>query len=341
MEEIAVPRLEAPTLKVFNDKFFASQTPVILRGAANDWPARKLWDRDYLKNIVGPAVLTVERGPNGVHPDLTTIGLSGQEQVSFSEYVDAIWSGDEVAKTRFVIGDKAAILNHDGQTPGEHFGPLMGDVIVPPFFDRKALRFIGFWLSARGVLSWLHYDNDGLPHLNAQVKGRKRVVLYPPGQAALLYPFLYTGDEGGTYSQFSQVDVEEPDLRRFPAFARAQRFAGMLEEGDMLFIPPLWYHSFRHLDPININVNFSWRSGRLALNGISARNRFWAALRRSFSDGKPSSTPGETLAAIGGLSPEVRSLLQNLEKHILDPSGSASAPENGAAAFGENREGAS
>lgn len=341
MEEIAVPRLEAPTLQAFKDRFLASQTPVILRGAAKDWPARERWDRDYLKDTVGPAMLTAEVGPSALHPDLSSAEPPRHERLSFSEYVDSIWSGDEAASKRFVIGDHAAILKLDGETPGEHFGPLLRDIIVPPFFDRKALRCIQFWLSPRGVVSWLHYDNDGLPHMNAQIKGRKRVVLYPPAQVALLYPYLYMGDEGGIYNQFSQVNVEDPDLGRFPAFERAQRFAATLEEGDVLFIPPLWYHSFKHLDPININVTFAWQSGRLLLNGISARNRFWVALRRALTE--ETTTPGsiDTGAAIARLSPEVRSLLRNLEKHVLDPSDSARRLSDSAAVFGERHGGAS
>ena len=40
----------------------------------------------------------------------------------------------------------------------------------------------------------------------------------------------------------SQVDLEQPDLQKFPRFGRAKRYELMLEPGDMLFIPAFWWH---------------------------------------------------------------------------------------------------
>ena len=53
----------------------------------------------------------------------------------------------------------------------------------------------------------------------------------------------------------SNVDVEHPDLARFPLFAKARHFDAILGPGDALFIPKGWWHYVRALTP-SFSVNF-------------------------------------------------------------------------------------
>jgi lysine-specific demethylase 8 len=55
----------------------------------------------------------------------------------------------------------------------------------------------------------------------------------------------------------SEVDIEDPDLSRFPRFADAEPIEDILEAGEMLFLPSLWWHRISAMDP-NIAVNFWW-----------------------------------------------------------------------------------
>jgi hypothetical protein len=134
--------------------------------------------------------------------------------------------------------------------------PLRGDFRLPGFFDPGRLVHIGFWLSAAGVRTLLHYDPPGNHNLNAQVRGSKRVTLVAPQHVREVYPFRYALGEFGNYSR---VDVARPDLDRFLRFGDAERFEDVIEEGEVLFVPPLWYHAFEHLGETNVNVNFWWR----------------------------------------------------------------------------------
>jgi hypothetical protein len=57
------------------------------------------------------------------------------------------------------------------------------------------------------------------------------------------------------------VDVESPDLERFPRFAEALQ-AGQQAElaaGDALYIPSLWWHAVASLDEVGAMINFWWR----------------------------------------------------------------------------------
>ncbi len=54
-----------------------------------------------------------------------------------------------------------------------------------------------------------------------------------------------------------QVDVDEPDAQRFPAFSSLQHYDCILEPGDMLYIPPKWWHYVKSLS-VSFSVSFWW-----------------------------------------------------------------------------------
>ncbi len=60
------------------------------------------------------------------------------------------------------------------------------------------------------------------------------------------------------------VNIDEPDLHRFPRFAAARSLECMLEPGDVLYIPPLWFH---HVTCMGFcaSVNMFWRDLPLQL----------------------------------------------------------------------------
>lgn len=102
----------------------------------------------------------------------------------------------------------------------------------------------------------LHFD--ALSNLLAQLAGRKRVVLFPPSQSFLLYPYAV----GHPCDNFSMVDVSDPDLERFPALRHACGYEAVLEPGDVLFIPRYWWHYVEQLPSAdggpedNLSLNF-------------------------------------------------------------------------------------
>ena len=81
------------------------------------------------------------------------------------------------------------------------------------------------------------------------------VCLLAPDQAKHLYQFK-------DVVQKSNIDPEEPDLQKYPRFAKATVTHGLLEPGDILYIPKLWWHSLRALDhSISINHWFGKDAG--------------------------------------------------------------------------------
>jgi hypothetical protein len=56
------------------------------------------------------------------------------------------------------------------------------------------------------------------------------------------------------------VDLREPDYEKFPKFREALESAeeAVLEPGDAIYIPILWWHGVESLEPLNILVNYWW-----------------------------------------------------------------------------------
>ncbi|XP_075851311.1 bifunctional peptidase and arginyl-hydroxylase JMJD5 isoform X2 [Microcebus murinus] len=85
-----------------------------------------------------------------------------------------------------------------------------------------------------------------------QVMGRKYIRLYSPQESEALYPH-----DTHLLHNTSQVDVENPDLEKFPKFAEAPFQSCVLSPGEILFIPVKYWHYVRALD-LSFSVSFWW-----------------------------------------------------------------------------------
>jgi cupin-like protein len=171
-------------------------------------------------------------------------GYKGKREIiQISEYLDIISSATAPAKSYYLAQKSIPDI----------FPILVHDIEIPDYFKKKLLAAVNLWIGPKGNTTPLHYDTS--QNLLSQVRGRKRLVLYPPEQFSRLYPH-------SVYSKIphmSQVNIDSPDLQKFPKFHKAQSVECILEEGEMLFIPAGWWHQVYSLD-LAISVNFWWRT---------------------------------------------------------------------------------
>jgi len=129
---------------------------------------------------------------------------------------------------------------------------LRRDIGIPDYcaLGEEGVSSINAWLGPAGTVTPLHTD----PKHNflAQVVGSKYIRLYSPQDTAGLYPH-----EGGMHTNTSQVDLEVPDKRRFPKFQQTPYIDCVLNAGDMLYMPPGWWHFVKALT-VSFSVSFWW-----------------------------------------------------------------------------------
>jgi len=137
----------------------------------------------------------------------------------------------------------------------KHLPGLLPSIPVP-ILDGSKPTLISLWLGNR-TRTAAHWD---LPqNLACVVAGRRRFTLFPTNQIANLYvgplDFTLAGQA------ISLVDVDSPDLERFPDFAKALDEAQTAElgPGDALYMPSLWWHAVASLDELAAMINFWWR----------------------------------------------------------------------------------
>ncbi|KAJ0403732.1 hypothetical protein P43SY_003037 [Pythium insidiosum] len=141
----------------------------------------------------------------------------------------------------------------------EQIPALARDIMTPDYCtirrneDDEALEeediAVNAWFGPEGTVSPLHFDPKD--NLLCQVVGAKYVRLYAPSESDKLYPVE------GLLSNTSQVDVEDPDDDAFPLFREAKYQDAVLCAGEMLYLPPRYWHFIRSLST-SFSVSFWW-----------------------------------------------------------------------------------
>lgn len=224
--------------------------PMILRGLAADWPAVRADDpAAYLARFdhgsaIGIAIAPpAARGRLSYTADLTALNFTRENATLASLFARLRAAGEDPEPP--AIAAQAVIV--DEALPG--FSAENRLALVPAGVAPR------IWIGNR-VRVATHHDMSS--NIAVVMAGRRRFTLFPPDQVANLYigPFEFT--PAGT--PVSLFDPDEPDFARLPRAAEAMVHAQIaeLEPGDALFIPHMWWHHVRSLDPLSILVNYWW-----------------------------------------------------------------------------------
>ena len=103
----------------------------------------------------------------------------------------------------------------------------------------EGFEYVGssHYIASEGVTAKAHYDLWWAFLL--QLHGRKRIRLFPPSDYSFLYP-VHNADNG--QDRRSMVDLNKPDLDRYPLVGRLHGVEVTLSEGDLFFLPSRWWH---------------------------------------------------------------------------------------------------
>lgn len=139
---------------------------------------------------------------------------------------------------------------------------------------------VNAWVSSAGAVTTPHYDMEH--NVFVQVHGRKRFTLFPPSEFAKfgLYPASHPHWRQSTLCVFvcvclcacqficcsgirerlcvrvrpATAQLTDPfDLNAtsvlFPLFRNVSAYSVDLSPGDVLYVPPMWFHTVKSLTP--------------------------------------------------------------------------------------------
>jgi hypothetical protein len=244
--------LSGVTGKQFLSELYQPQQPLVMRGLAADWPAVKAANAsgrlaaDYLLDLAGDRAVETLHGP--------------AEREGLFFYSDDIQSLNFERRNTPISKAFEAMLD-EGANGTTYIQSVPTPDIVPGFAEANPSNILSpkivprIWIGNRLSVQ-THFDMS--QNIAVVVSGRRRFTLFPPDQTPNLYmgPMEFT--PAGT--PISLVRLDDIDRDRFPNFAKAEAVAqsAILEPGDAIFIPYLWWHHVQSLDRFNVLVNYWW-----------------------------------------------------------------------------------
>jgi hypothetical protein len=271
---------------------FWAEEPMLLAAFMRDYVAASAswgWGVPFTvsRGVAGEPTPAAPRGANGAAGSAesapSSVGGPAASLPSVSPPAPAANGGDSSDPgeriARSVPPASVAYLAQHGLF--EQLPELAEDIDIPLYAGAE-VGSVNAWFGTAGTTTRLHYDS--YENLLTQVVGYKYVRMYAPADRKHLYAITKGAAGGGPVSagaeaelgasaaaaapaaaadaaattgqeNVSAVDVEAPDLGRFPLFAHATPHEAVLGPGDMLYIPRGWWHYVRSLTP-SMSINF-------------------------------------------------------------------------------------
>ncbi|KAK3097213.1 hypothetical protein FSP39_007552 [Pinctada imbricata] len=229
-----IQRVECPSLQKFKSLYMDQHIPVILTGMMDYWPARssRPWSIERIRQVAGVRTVPIEIG---------------------SKYTEDSWTQTLMTVNDFI--DKFILQSDNVGYLAQHqlfdqIPELRDDIVIPDycFLESDDDVDINAWFGPKGTVSPLHYDPKH--NLLAQVMGAKYIRLYSDSVSDMIYPH-----DDMLLCNTSKVDVENPDTTQFPKFKHAPYTECVLGSGEMLYIPPKYWHFVKSLS-VSFSVSF-------------------------------------------------------------------------------------
>ncbi|KYQ93674.1 transcription factor jumonji [Tieghemostelium lacteum] len=248
---IDVIELDKIDYQYFVDNYQSKSKPCIIRGDTSSWVAMDKWrDLNFFVKNYGWRLVPVEIGHNKLYGSNSEVENDSKEwfekTMKLQEYIE-----------KYMVGSIDKILLESQQVGYlaqhnliEQFPDLVKDFKRPSLLPPGSDLSPHVWFGTSHTVTPLHYDS--YHNFLTQLIGYKYVRLYPSN----MKPYLYienqdTQNSITSQSNMSLVDIESPDLTKFPLFSRTEQHYRefIMQPGDMLYIPSGEWHYVRSLSP--------------------------------------------------------------------------------------------
>jgi hypothetical protein len=257
--------IERVTSSEFSRGFVDENRPAIITDALNDWRIAERWTPTYLAAVSKRQRVTYSSAKDGRYQfdpshDGPRSGAFDNSEADFGEVAQRLLDPD--------AGDHVYVMQ---QSIPDKLPELLDNLVVPHWIEAQRPA-INLWFGRR-TKTQLHFDNAN--NFFAQLHGTKVFTLFPPCDSDRLYPYHHDTATG----HLSYVDLDRPDLEKYPDFAHASAIRFTIQAGELLFLPAFWWHHVSAPE-IAVSVNFWWQPQMRqildAQNSLRSLSQFYA-----------------------------------------------------------------
>ncbi|KAG2205500.1 hypothetical protein INT47_005874 [Mucor saturninus] len=249
-----------PTALEFLRTSIHPNRPALIQGGFEHWPAHTQWTNDYLRSKMGEATVTVAgvSTPNG-YADAVTYDpvtdkeyftMPHEEHMTLNSFIDLIENKS--------VSENANYISLQNGSLSSEYGAIAYDVDEDIQWCSEALGkkpdAVNFWFGDDKSATSLHKD----PYENCYVvvRGQKTFILYPPTEYYCMHESVYQNAIYEPHPSTGKLELKPldsttpwipvnplfPDFTKFPRFAHACPITVTVNEGQMLYLPALWFH---------------------------------------------------------------------------------------------------
>ena len=226
MELSFVPVVETISKEVFLQNYKKNETPVIIKNLTKDWAATQKWSLDYFESLAGEQEVKLYDSKPSKDKKLQH---AAETSMLLKEYFKLLKSGEKDLRMFFYnILEEIPSLREDFSFPD----------IGLKFFEKLPVMF----LAGKGAKVQMHFDIDYADIFLCHFGAKKNVMLFSPEQTQNMYHVPYS------FSALNSVDFENPDYKKYPGLAKLKGLKAELNHGDVLYMPPGWWHHISYED---------------------------------------------------------------------------------------------
>lgn len=232
VDPIPVPEIDVKDLT--KDKFVQLTnnftTPLVVKGFLKDSDAVRYWDLDFFAEKYGNTKLPVVQNGDIKNHKKYTNSTAPEEYnyITMAEFIDSVKSG------------KKMYINNVSRIFGYH-PELLDDLDLGKIKDytgediKDEVHITNLFIGGEGTGTSLHCSITGNFFYN--IKGNKLWYLIDPKYTKYLKPML---SRTGLFA-VSMLDICNAEENDYPL--NIPRYEVLLDEGDMLFNPPFYWHA--------------------------------------------------------------------------------------------------
>ncbi|KAF3359297.1 hypothetical protein VDGD_01424 [Verticillium dahliae] len=263
-------------------RYVARNTPFVVRNAATSWEAYKRWDKDFLLKTLEDQSVNVAITPHGnadaptpLPNGILSLSKPHEEPQRFDTFLNTIiaQTAEDLSSSRpTAVSPEVLYAQTQNSNLHTEYAPLFHLDHLPrslPFariaLDQPQPDALNLWIGNARATTALHKDN--YENLYVQLRGRKRFALLPPHchpcvnerpLRSATYRRRGAGAEADNNNDgilvlepdgdgtedvpFATWDPDRPDANATPYSHLARPMIVVLEPGDMLYLPAMWYH---------------------------------------------------------------------------------------------------